>query len=175
MKYNIFIKISFMVLLLIVIPLSYAQNINSRTLQKYGIYCDIIIPTDWGIFPNNDPSRNIIADLYPPNRRGERNDIPSITIVIRELSQPSDTEMYNLINTYNQTNIRNLFRVSREDNTNYIIYTAVGYNSYSSTLYIRYENYCIYLYSHTDTEESNNILLKLMIEMANNLNLRKMG
>ena len=173
MRYNIFNKIGFIAILLFVAQLSYAQNTNTRTLQRHGVYCDIIVPIGWDLYPNNNPSRDIVADLYPPNRRGERNDIPSITLIISELSQPSDAEMDKLINTYNQTNIRNNFKVLRENNTRYIIYTAEGYNRYSSCLYTRFENYCIYLYTGTDTEESKNILLGLIIELANNLNPRR--
>jgi hypothetical protein len=161
------------IILFFVTQISYAQNVNKITLQKHGIFCDIIVPDNWNIYPNNDYSKTVIAELNPPNAQHGFVNIPSVILFIKELSQPVDIEMENLINNNNQTNIRNKFKVAKENNANYIIYTAVGYNIYSSCLYLRYDNFCIYFDLSADTEQSKNMLLEILINIANNLNPRR--
>ena len=172
MRKNYFI----IIFLFFIVQFSFTQiSNNSIILQKHNVYVDIMIPDGWNSFPNNYPSRNIVTTLHPLIRRGDHNDIPSITIVIHELNQSSDVEMNNLINRYNQTNLRNKFSVIDESNLKYKIFTSIGYNNYSSCLYFMYENYCIYLYSGTDSEDENkNFLIELINKIADNMNPRKM-
>lgn len=163
-------KMWVVVFLLLANSLSYAQNNNKVALHKYNVYCDIFIPNGWKLYPNNNPSSDIIADLYLPNKY---NDIPLIFIAVKTLSAASDIEMNKLINKYNETNVKNGFRISMENNERYKIYSTENHNGYySSCLYTRYENYCIYIYLETDTIESKINLLKIVIEIADNLNIR---
>jgi hypothetical protein len=151
--------------------ITYEQSDEIITLNKNDIYCDIMIPSGWNLYPNNDPSKGIIADLNLKN--GYRNMPPSIFIAIVKLNKASDYEMHLLINKNNETNIKNKFIVSKENHESYIIYSTEGYNTYSSCLYTRYEEYCIYIYMDTETKENRIYMLGLIIGIADNLNIKK--
>ena len=166
----LYIRLNLLFFVIIIVnSLTYAQSDRRVILHKNNIYCEVIVPHGWTASPNTDPSKNTyFADFYLQ----KKHDFPLISIFIRELDESSDDELRKIIDKNNETNIKNHFRVNKEYNEEYEIYTAFGYNNYSVCLYKRYEKLCIMIDLITDTIDSKNDLLKTIIEMANNIILR---